>query len=720
MTGTNIFRASIILTGILSGVSLACGEVVRYEIVVREEEYAIAGRSIRSMTLNGRIPGPTLVFREGDTAVIRVINSMDVSTSIHWHGILVPPQMDGVPYVSFPPIEPGDTFVYRFPIRQAGTYWYHSHTGLQEQRGVYGAIVIHPSREAGIRDYDREYVVVLSDWIFENPHEVLRTLKAGREWYPVKKGRMQSLFGAIASKRLDHFLKRELLRMPPMDISDIGYDYFLTNGKIEDTLAAEAGERIRLRIINASAGTNFLVDFSGGSMKVIAADGIDVKPFSIERLFIAIAETYDVIIEIPHKGQFQLRATAQDNSGSTSLWIGGGRRVYAPPIPEPDLYYTMGKITLKKLLALRPQDAMGMSDRDVESGKFDRPGMMGMMKMNMTRGGSKTAIDGMDPRRPWAPYEKLIANTEWTPDSLSIRTIRLTLDGDMERYVWMLNGRPLSASDSIHIRRGEVVRFVLINRTMMHHPMHLHGHFFRVITGNGKKSPWKHTVDVPPMSTVVIEFPANEVGDWFFHCHLLYHMKSGMARVVHYEEYTPPAGVRSVRRLLYKDSWFHWAEANIWSNGTSGYINTSSTFYDIRMEWDAKWESPDSIRYADTELRFKIRRYLDRFRGVFLGLNAPATGWKIQKVRGYIGVDYVIPMNINLFAWLDSEGGYRIGLSKHVPVFPRFLMEAEMEYDRWDGVDYSISGFYILTRKFWLSATFNPESGGGFGLNLWF
>ncbi len=719
---SKFLEVSILSLVAFTGLQVAEAKVVRYDIVVREEDYTIRGKSIPSMTLNGKIPGPTLVFTEGDTAVIRVINQMDVSTSIHWHGILVPPEMDGVPYVSFPPIEAGDTFVYEFPIRQSGTYWYHSHTGLQEQRGVYGAIVIHPRNGEKSHDYDREYVVVLSDWIFENPHEVLRTLKAGREWYPVKKNRMQNLFDAMRVGRLSHFLKRELMRMPPMDISDVAYDHFLTNGKPEDTLPASPGERIRLRIVNASAGTNFLIDFSGGPMEVISADGIDVEPFSIDRLFIAIAETYDVIVEIPSSGQFQLRATAQDNSGSTSLWIGNGKRIYAPPIPEPDLYYTMGKVTLKKLFAFRPQDAMGMSDSDVESGKFDSPGMMGMKsmgrKMSMSR--NRMAIDGMDPRRPWSPYGKLVAKTEWKPDSTKIRTIRLTLDGDMERYVWMMNGKPLSASDSIHIRKGEVVRFVLINRTMMHHPMHLHGHFFRVITKNGSRSPWKHTVDVPPMSTVVIEFPANEVGDWFFHCHLLYHMKSGMARVVHYEEYTPPEDVREIRRLLYRDSWYHWAEANIWSNGTSGHLNTSNTFYDVQLEWKASWSHPDSIRYADTEFHLKARRYIDRFRGIFLGLYAPGTGGNIERVRGYIGADYLLPMNIRLFAWLDSEGGYRVGLSKHIPVLPRITMEAEVEYDRWQGLDYTIAGYYILTRRLWLTGNIDSESGAGIGINLWF
>lgn len=693
-------------------------EVRRYTLTVEEKDVVIDGKPFRAMTLNGGIPGPTLVFTEGDTAEISVINRMKVSTSIHWHGVLVPPGMDGVPFVSFPPIAPGDTFVYRFPIRQSGTYWYHSHTGLQEQRGVYGPIVIHPKEE--VKDYDREYVVVFSDWIYENPDQVLRTLKAGREWYSIKKGKAQSLFGAIKSGMLSHFLKRELLRMPPMDISDISYDHFLTNGKIEDTLKAHPGEKIRLRIIDASAGTNFLIDFSGGPMKVISADGIDVEPFDIKRLFIAIAETYDVIVQVPDDGSFQVRATAQDNSGSTSLWIGRGKRHYAQEIPDPNLYHTMGKITIGKVFALKPQDAMGMSDKAVKEGKFDRPGMMGMkmnMKMNKMKGTGKMAIDGMDPRRPWAPYSKLKALRPFQPDSSRIRTIRLTLDGDMERYVWMLNGKPLSAGDSIHIKKGEVVRFILINRTMMHHPMHLHGHFFRVINENGEYSPWKHTVDVPPMSTVVIEFPANEVGDWFFHCHLLYHMKSGMARVVHYEEYTAPPDIRAVRSNLYRDHWFYWAESSIWSNMTEGYINTSSTYYDLIALWDIRWRNlPD----PEGEFTIMAKRYFNRFFKVFLGMNATASRDSLESLYPMVGMEYLLPMNIHSSLWVDGRGGYRLTLSKEIPLLSRLYMEGEMEYDRWEGLDYTIIGNFVITRRISLTGNYNSTNGAGFGLNLWF
>jgi FtsP/CotA-like multicopper oxidase with cupredoxin domain len=611
--------------------------ITEYDLTIAQKKIRITGREARGMTINGNIPGPTLYFKEGDRARIHVRNKMDVETSIHWHGLLVPPDMDGVPNISFPPIAPGTTFTYEFPIRQGGTYWYHSHTSLQEQSGVYGAIVIEPVRKR--LQADREYVVVLSDWTDEEPHSVLRTLKRGSEWYAIEKGSGQSILGAARLGMLGDYFKRELQRMPPMDISDVAYDHFLANGKPETFFDAKAGETIRFRIVDGSATTYFHLEFAGGPMRIVSADGLDVEPMEKKRFLIGVAETYDVLIQIPAKGAYEFRATAHDGSGYASVWFGSGDRYPASDVPRPNLYHAMGHLSLTRVFALTPAGSMGMSDDKVEAGMFDRPGMMGMgamhdmkgvghgrkqsesdhSKMDMhgmshstraqkadtskkqgmtmqhpdvheggkdhskhdknlpsiaARDGKKygtkfgllsadvsasnnLAMDGMDQRRPWPPYAELrsVVPTGFASDSRPVREIRLTLDGDMERYVWFLNNKPLSETDYILIRKGEVVRFIMINRTMMHHPMHLHGHFFRVINGQCDYAPLKHTVDVAPMSTTVIEFDANEFGDWFFHCHLLYHMKSGMARMIHYEDYEPSPEVVAVRPNLYRDPW---------------------------------------------------------------------------------------------------------------------------------------------------------------------
>jgi hypothetical protein len=268
---------------------------VEYDLTIAWQEVNFTGHSAKAMTINGQLPGPTLRFTEGDHAVIRVHNLMDVETSIHWHGILLPNGMDGVPFVTFPPIAPGRTFTYEFDLRQSGTYWYHSHTMLQEQRGLYGALVIAPKEETAF-DRLRDHVVVLSDWTDEDASSVLHTLKRGSEWYSLQKGSGQSMLGAARLGLLSEYFSRELQRMPPMDLSDVYYDRFLLNGAPEQSLAARPGEQVRLRIIAGSASTFFYLQFAGGPMQIVAADGQPVQPFDEQRLLIAVAETYDVIV----------------------------------------------------------------------------------------------------------------------------------------------------------------------------------------------------------------------------------------------------------------------------------------------------------------------------------------------------------------------------------------------------------------------------------------
>jgi CopA family copper-resistance protein len=617
----------------------ARGEIVEYDLTIARQEVDITGRQAWGMTINGGIPGPTLRFREGDIARIRVRNKMSVETSIHWHGLLVPPDMDGVPCVSFPPIKAGTTFTYEFPIRQSGTYWYHSHTSLQEQSGVYGSIVIEPTGKRGPKP-DRDYILMLSDWTDEDPHEVNRMLKRGSEWFAIQKGSGQSILGAARLGMLGDYYKRELQRMPAMDISDVAYDRFLANGKPETTFSAGPGETVRLRIIDGSATTYFHLEFAGGPMTIVSADGQDVEPIEENRFLIGVAETYDVIVKVPAAGAYEFRATAHDGSGYASAWIGSGERHPAPDLPKPNLYSLMAHmrhLSLIRIFSFAPAGAMGFPDSEIEAGKFDRPGMMGMGSMGMAStngmghglhpmkrmapGGIKTeadrdfartgkkydnafrllaadvsssknlAVDGMDPSRPWPPYAKLRAVKPTAfPKDKPVREIRLTLDGDMERYVWFLNNKPLSESDSIRIRGGEIVRFIMINRTMMHHPMHLHGHFFRVINAQGDYSPLKHTVNVAPMSTTVIELYADEIGDWFFHCHLLYHMKAGMARVVHYEDFPLDPRLAAIRPNLYRDPWYFWGRADALSNMTEGFLMLSNTRNILSAEWEVGWQ----------------------------------------------------------------------------------------------------------------------------------
>ncbi len=618
---------------------------------------------------------------------------------------------------------------------------------------------------------------------------MIRTLKRGSEWYAIEKGSAQSIIGVARIGMLGHYFKRELLRMPAMDISDIAYDLFLANGQPEITLPANPGETVRLRIIDGGTSSNFHVEFAGGPMTIIAADGQDVEPVKLKRFLIVIAETYDVLIQVPSQGAYELRATAHDGSGFTSTWIGSGERHPAPDMPKANLYHTMGDLNPKQIFSLIPAGAMGMPDSEVEAGKFDKPGMGSMdmgdmhgtshsaetremsesstsgmsgmtqesgtsmihdthsikpmeierqaMKTDLpsTRKGKKfstdfrllapdvsssknLAVDGMDPDRPWPPYAKLRATKPTAfSEEKPVREIRFTLDGDMERYVWFLNNKPLSESDVIRINQGEVVRFILINRTMMHHPMHLHGHFFRVINGQGDYSPLKHTVNVAPMSTTVIEFDANEYGDWFFHCHLLYHLKSGMARVVHYEGFTVSPQLAAMRPNLYKDPWYFWGWTDVLSNMTRGLLTASNTRNLLSAEWEVGWQKVEDTEWEGI---FTWDRYLNRFFTIFAGADLLGVSDEIEDTRAVFGIRYLLPFNLESRAWIDSDGGGRFNLGKFFELTPRIALFGEAEYDTHDLWEGSVGLSYTVHKNFSLVGQWHSDYGLGGGLHILF
>jgi FtsP/CotA-like multicopper oxidase with cupredoxin domain len=773
-------RKALLLFAILA--QSASAKTVKYNLTIAEKQVNIIGEPVKGITINGGIPGPTLRFTEGDTAVIHVANAMDVSTSIHWHGLLVPPDMDGVPFISFPPIEPGSTFTYRFPIRQTGTYWYHSHSGLQEQRGVFGSIVILPKEKN--HGEDRDHVVVLSDWTNKNPMEILRNLRRGSEFFGVEKKTSQSVLGAVKTGKLGEFFQREAMRMPAMDLADVAYDAFLVNGKPEETLSAKPSEIVRLRVIDGSASTFFHLSYAGGQMTLVAADGQPVQPLKMTKpILIGVAETYDVLVKVPAEGAYEFRATAHDGSGHTSLWIGSGARHPATNLPKPFVYDTMMGFNWKNAFALTPAGTMGMPDRDVDAGKFDRPGMnMDMDMGGMSHGESMKmpmAMEGMDhsgmdqsqmkkpamdhstmpmpemdkdmgvvhnpPKwydfllredaahspmlatdsmmseaRPFAPYAKLRAVKDTSfPKSAPRREFRLTLDGDMNRYVWMINNKPISPDDDIHIGEGEVVRFIMINRTMMHHPMHLHGHFFRVINGQGDRSPLKHTVDVEPMSTTVIEFMADEPGDWFFHCHLLYHMMSGMARVVEYEGFTPAPETQAVRHEIYEETnpWFFYGNADVLSNETQGSLTFSDPLNIFALNWKAGWDGVDGTVW---EGDLTYGRYLNRFTTVFAGVYAEGMDSTREDERLIAGIRYLLPGNFLSQAWLDDGGESRFMIDHELMLTPRLGIFGEVEYDTVENWSYQAGISYALTQYISATTLWDSDFGVGAGFTVSF
>ncbi len=505
--------------------------------------WPVDGRKGHAVTINGTVPGPLIRLKEGQIARIAVTNDLDEDTSIHWHGLILPFQMDGVPGVSFPGIKPGETFVYEFPVQQAGTYWYHSHSGLQEQEGHYGPIVIEP-KDADPVAYDREYVVVLSDFAFMHPHEIFRKLKQQAGVFNFQKETVADLL-AGQDQNLKDRVEWAKMRMDPTDVSDVtGSVYtFLINGHGPDdnwTALFNPGERVRLRFINAAAMTIFNVRIPGLSMTVVQSDGQNVKPVDVEEFQISIAETFDVIVQPTQDRAFTLVAEAVDRSGMgrATLAPRSGMVAAVPPLrgrplaTMKDMGMDMsgmdmggeGGMAMDMDMSMRngenaPQVAMGPGVQTISPMPVDRTGEPGQGLENV---GHKVLL--------YTDLEALDPNPDTRTPS---RALELHLTGNMERFMWSFDGETYSeVTKPIPFRMNERVRVTLVNDSMMAHPMHIHGHFFELLVGPKGRRPRKHTVTVAPGGKVTFDLTADAPGDWAFHCHMLYHMHAGMFRVV--------------------------------------------------------------------------------------------------------------------------------------------------------------------------------------------
>lgn len=498
-----------------------------YDLVIERRGVRIGRRHGSGVLVNGTLPAPTLRFREGEDVTINVTNRMREDTSIHWHGLLVPANMDGVPAFSFPGIKPGETFTYAFRPKQSGTYWYHSHSGGQEQEGLYGAIIIDPSTPDA-RPYDREHVILLSDWSSEAPMQILANLKKDSSWYNYGRRTVPQFFRALlgaptgAARRavVQDRLIWGKMRMDATDISDVtGATYtFLINGKPPEenwTALFRAGERVRLRFINGSAMTFFDVRIPGMRMTVIQADGQDVVPIIVDEMRLGVAETYDVIVEPSAGTAYTVFAQSMDRSGYARATIAeqAGASAPVPPMdPRP----------------LRSMNMAGMDAADSDMSGMAGMDMPGMAMPNAATDGSATAAASRPDRRTLA-YTDLRALSP-NPDTRSPEaTIALHLTGDMRRYFWTIDGLKLTDAPPIRMQKGQRVRLRMTNDTMMDHPMHLHGVFVELQNGQPVDvAPRKHTVIVPPFESVTVDLTALEPGTWAFHCHLLYHMMTGM------------------------------------------------------------------------------------------------------------------------------------------------------------------------------------------------
>ena len=472
----------------------------------------ITGKPIEKVTVNGGIPAPTLRFKEGDEAVINVTNNLKEDSSIHWHGLILPGDMDGVPSLNgFAGIKPGQTFTYRFPLKQTGTYWYHAHSGGQEQDGLYGSIIVDPKGKDPIQA-DRDYVVVLSDFTPEKSDDVMKNLKKDSEYYATARRTVGDFWRDVKAKGFSKAWENSKMwgemRMAQTDLADVTGYTFLINGKSPDqnwTCIFKPGEKVRLRFINASAMSFFDVRIPGLKMNVVQSDGQNVEPVAVDDFRFAPAETYDVVVTPTEDKAYTIAAEPIDRTGFAlaTLATSEGQR---------------GEIPAQRPRAMLTMADMGMDHMDM--------GDMTMTPADMISGWAKTGAPAGDKVLDYADLRYAGIQKDTREPG---RTIDVRLGGNMERYIWTINGKKFSEAEPIRLKYGERVRLNFTNETMMAHPMHLHGMFVQLENGQpAEKLPNKHTVIVPPGKSYSVLLTADEVGEWAFHCHLLYHMMSGM------------------------------------------------------------------------------------------------------------------------------------------------------------------------------------------------
>ncbi len=837
-------RPLLLLILLLAGNTTFAQKVVRYNLYVKDTTVAYTGKARHALAVNGQIPMPTLTFTEGDTAEIWVHNGSKDGTSLHWHGLMLPNPQDGVSWLTQMPIPPGDTMLYRFPIIQHGTHWYHSHKGLQEQIGLHGSLILNKRPEDIARRQDVDGLptlpVLLSEWSDVKPMAIHRMLRTGNDWFSIQKNVVQSYGEAVRHGALGVKLKNEWNRMTAMDLSDVYYDLVFINGRSKATLSQvegnelKAGDQVRLRISNGGASSYFWLRWGGGKMKVVASDGNDVEPVEVDRLIIAISETYDVVLTIPEDGKaYEFSATTEDRTKSASLFLGSGAEVPLPAMPR--LNYFKGMKMMNAMMDMRgnikpmgdmmglnkidmnsvmypeitgltansrdqktnskgqipkskpqnPEDHSGHNmegmkgghdmhkmDFDSSAGKHAGHNMEGMKMEGMERTDSQKGHDmgkmkkgghdmgnmgghdmaGMSMKAMNDPDLKgmmavtntlsdiktlnysLMRSTVKTgpPADSNVRTLVFELNGNMDRYVWSMNNKLIAEADVIPIKMGERLRIVLYNNSMMRHPMHLHGHDFRLYNGQGEHSIMKNVIDVMPAERDTFEFVGNAPGDWFFHCHLLYHMMSGMGRIVHYEDQAPNPLIpdpKKARRLFLQENNMSYlmAESAFETNSIDGQAALMTSRWTASTEWRIGYNNKNGY-----ETETHIGRHLGKMQWLmpFVGFD-----WRYRKLdegeveknmfgqkstkdnrrQFSVGLQYTLPMLLSLQTEVYHDGNVRVQLSRNdVPLTRRLRMSIMGNTDK----EYMLGFKYITGRHTAVSAHYDSDMGAGIGVTL--
>lgn len=772
-----------------STVNLEPGKTVVYHLYVRDTVVNYTGKAKHAIAINGSIPAPILTFTEGDTAEIYLHNMLNEETSLHWHGIILPNQFDGVPYLTTAKVAPGDVHLYKFRIVQNGTYWYHSHSALQEQIGMYGALILKPRNGSDsiaksttmsmtsemshdhmamgndadhskmtmtttaattMVDSLKQYTVVLSEWADENPMQIQRRLRTANDWFSIKKGSTQSYSEAIKEGYFKTKLTNEWKRMKAMDVSDVFYNRFLLNGNpATQTSEYKPGDMVRLHVVNAGASSYFWLTYSGGKITVVANDGNDVVPVEVDRLIIAVAETYDVIVTIPDSRSFEFRATSEDRTGYSSLWLGNGTKVPAQALPRLKYFEGMKmmndmmnvdgtmkdmgmKMSLQKMdmnMVMYPEitgEADEANTKDPSNDSAHRG--HDMAGMSMPTGGDIVTLN----------YDMLRSPHNTSLPDGPMKVLHFNLTGNMNRYVWTLDNKTVTESDRILITKGENLRIILTNNSMMRHPMHLHGHDFRVVNSHGDYSPLKNVLDIMPMETDTIEFAANQSGNWFFHCHILFHMMAGMGRVFTYENSPvnpelPHAEEAYKKFKNHKDQNMKhiMIRAGLESNGSDGEAMLSGNRYALQGIWHLGLKPHHGY---ETEINFGKYLGVNQWLFPYVGFDYhykmedgdPKMGSDYKNLFGQVsnkndrktvvvGIQYQTPGLFLADARVDGNGKFRAQLSREdIPLTPRLRFNIMGNTDK----EYMAGFRYVASKWMALSTHYDSDMGLGAGITI--
>ncbi|WP_245977411.1 multicopper oxidase domain-containing protein [Albibacterium indicum] len=718
------------------------GKIVKYDLYVNDTIVNYGGKPKRAIAVNGQIPMPTLTFTEGDTAVIVVHNMMDEETSLHWHGVMLPNKEDGVPWLTQKPIKPHSTYTYSFPIIQTGTHWYHSHSGLQEQIGMYGSFIMEkrqddPTFRKGIDDLPT-VPLILSEWTNLNPDNVHRMLNNANDWFAIKKGSTQSYLDAIKEGHFKTKVINEWKRMLAMDVSDVYYDKFLINGADgQQHSQFKAGDKVRLRIANGGASSYFWVNYAGGKFMVVANDGNDVEPVEVDRLIMGVSETYDVVVTIPQKDvSYELLVTPEDRTKSTSIFIGEGTKQLHPPLPKLNYFEGMKMMNdMMKMNGDMKDMGMNMSLQKMDMNAVMYPEITGNQadnKMQMDGAMDHSGHDMGNADIVTLNYDMLKSpyNTE-LPKGSPVKELTFTLTGNMNRYVWSLDNKVLSEVDKIAVKKGEILRITLVNNSMMRHPMHLHGFDFRVLNSHGVQSPLMNVIDIMPMEKDTIEFAANTEGDWFFHCHILYHMMAGMNRVFEVGDYQNPElpdKEYAYKKLQRESNKLHlMAENDFATNGNDGQVMLQNARWSYATEWRLGYNNKHGY-----ETETHIGRYIGNMQWFmpFIGFDwryrefgsheieknfFGQKNTKNKRAKVSAGFVYTLPMLVDFQAEVFTDGIVRLQLRREdIPLTQRLRGAFSVNTDK----EYMGGLKYILTKNTALATHYDSDMGWGFGLTL--